>query len=86
MPLMTQLRTPEGELVPLRWGWWHTQVLAEAMATEIAARIPSTDPEEVAYFPAEGTFRFSDSHTFVDASDGEVFPIRPGMTYSAWRE
>lgn len=84
MSVHTQLVAADGVPVSLHWGMWHVQVLAEAMATEICARLPWVDPDDVAWFPADG-FTFSDPHCFVDLSDGEVFPIHPGMRYDAWR-
>lgn len=76
MPVQTRLTNPEGEVIPIRWGWWHVQVLGEAMQEE--------DPTEK-LFPKEGVYTFTREWIFVDEEDGEVFPIHIGTKYEAWR-
>jgi hypothetical protein len=87
MPVNTML-TRNGEMVPLRWGRWHLNCLADAMVDEcpnvnLYMGFPNDkDPNGDGDY---GEFTFLQTHHYEDPSDGEVFIIHPGDRYKAWR-
>lgn len=72
MPLETQIER-NGQLLPLRWGWWHVHCMVEAAKAE-GVDLHST-----------GTHTLSQEHTFTDPADGEVLKLQPGDTLRMFR-
>ena len=84
MPIWTELER-NGNPVPLRWGMWHVIKLYEAMYEEIGEEVNEDDYTFLMFPNQPGFHVFSQDHTFVDESDGEVFEIKRLDRYSAGR-
>jgi len=77
MGLQTQF-VHGGELVPLRWGWWHVQCFAKAYQFEQGEdATPLADLYE---------YTFINDHEFTDPGDGEVLTIVVGDVFRWWRD
>ena len=79
--LMTQF-VREGELVPLRWGWWHISCFLDAFRSE-QLEAPDGESDDLS---ARTEYSFRRDWEFVDPSDGEVLTIRPGDRFRWWRD
>ena len=72
MPLYGQIER-DGQLIPLRWGWWHIEVMSDA------AEKCGHDLWE------EGEVTLTDDLTYTDDSDGEVLPLKRGDVLRLFR-
>lgn len=89
MPAETQL-VRDGKPVNLRWGWWHVDCLRTAVMNEdTRMAVPIHDGRSQPFYMGllnnPGTYKFRKDHTFIDETDGEVFEIKEGDEYSAYR-
>ena len=81
--MMTEIHR-NGQAVPLRWGWWHLDMIAEA------ARIPMDPPKNDQWghplfrLPEDG-FVFEEAFAICDPTDKEEFFIYPGDVFHVWR-
>jgi hypothetical protein len=83
MPVSTQI-IRDGKPRPIRWGWWHIEVLADAMNDEMENH-GHEKIELFMGFPNAGSFTFEQRHRYFDPTDWELFYIEPGDEYRAWR-
>lgn len=92
MPVNTQiLRDGEARKLEHGWGWWHVDMLRDAIYKE-SDRVyaetgePMKDmPTFYMGFPNEGRYEFKYDHSYVDETDGEWFTIDAGDVYTAGR-
>lgn len=79
MPMYTELHR-DNEIVSLRWGMFHVTSLYNAMVKEGV-----TKEDFFMGFPRSGRYEFKEDHTYTDESDDEIFQIKAGDVYEAFR-
>lgn len=85
MPLHTQIER-EGELLPLRWGWWHVSRMQEVAILEHTGQDPENAVLDLDFwrgFPLtelalKGEYTVRGTYRFRDEADGELLDILPG--------
>ena len=82
MPLNTEIHR-NGIPVPLRWGWWHLDMIAEAAAVPSPSGVTDQWGKPLYILPDDG-YVFTHDFAVCDPYDKEEFFIYAGDVFHAW--